>query len=88
MPRETRPRVFAREWIERLPNGTTFSNTQLYRYLETHFPQECSERGDAAHEPRYRNDARWAIQQLKAEGAVVDTARVGEHRWLGHKHSL
>ena len=75
----------AKEWIERLPVGTVFENAELYRYLATNYPAECSAAGDAAHEPRFHNTARWAIQWAKGgkggrdEGIVRDVA-TGRHQ--------
>lgn len=75
----------AKEWIERLPEGKAFENTDLYSYLKTNFPDECSAEGDAENEPRFHNTARWAIQWAKGgqggreEGIVKDLAR-GRHR--------
>lgn len=75
----------AREWIERLPVGTVFHNDDLYRYLSTHYPAECSAAGDAENEPVFHNRARWAIQWAKGgkggreEGIVRDIGR-GRHQ--------
>lgn len=52
----------ARDWIEALPKGKKFSNQDIYHFLESEYPEEISDRGDAAREPRYKNDARWAVQ--------------------------
>lgn len=56
--------MLARQWIERQPIGTTFSLDQMYRYLFINFPEECTARGDASAEPQWKNDARWAIDDL------------------------
>jgi hypothetical protein len=52
-------------WIKALPHGRFFETSEIYRFLEEHFAMECSQRGDAATEPRYKNDARWAVQLAK-----------------------
>jgi hypothetical protein len=75
------PRTLAREWFELMPAGKTFSNNEMYAYLTKHFPKECTSRGDAAHKPRYRNDARWAIQGAKRDGLVRDLS-IGIHERL------
>lgn len=75
------PRDLAREWIEAMPAGRKFSNDEMYAYLTSHFPEECKARGDAEKEPRYRNDARWAIQIAKRDNLVRDL-RIGLHERL------
>ncbi len=61
----------ALDWITRLPTGRQFTNSDIYRFLENSFPKECGARGDAANEPRYKNDARYAVQDAlgKKKGA-------------------
>lgn len=48
-------------WIRSLPRGRKFTYQDAYRFLETNFPSECNERGNAKNEPRCRHDARCAI---------------------------
>ena len=66
-------------WIKSLPDGTIFRHSDTYRFLETHFDRECSQRGDAKREPRYKNDARWAVQDAlgKTPGKDQITEKVG-----------
>ncbi len=59
-----------------------FRNDEVYGYLAMNFPQECGTRGDAAHEPRFHNDARWAIQDAKRDKLVKDTGITGQHQRL------
>lgn len=61
MLKKTELREAAFGWIKDLPAGRLFENQDLYRFLEKDFASDCSSRGDAAREPRYRNDARWAV---------------------------
>ena len=82
MLKKTHLRDRAREWIERLPAGTTFGNGEMYGYLWQNFQQQCRTRGDAAHEPRFHNDARWAIQDAKRDRVVQDTGTTGQHQRL------
>jgi hypothetical protein len=70
----------ALRWIRGLPRGRLFTNEDLYRVLERDFGDECSPRGDAATEPRYKNDARWAVQDAKIEKIVRPGSHRGEYR--------
>lgn len=85
MSRNSVIRDRAKEWLERLPVGKVFDNSDLYHYLSTNYPAECSAAGDAETEPRFHNTARWAIQWAKGgeggreEGIVKDVAR-GQHQ--------
>lgn len=85
MPRKSLLRDRAKEWIERLPVGHEFDNEELYAYLESNYPDQCTAEGDASNEPRFHNTARWAIQWAKGgkgnreQGIVKDLAR-GRHR--------
>jgi len=67
------------EWIKELPKGEIFENKDLYDLLEEKFPAECNRRGNAAHESRYKNDARWAVQRAKRGNWVNATGTPG--RW-------
>lgn len=58
MVRQENLQKAAFDWISELPAGTEFGLDQLYRYLETSYPDETSLRGDAKTEPRFKNDAR------------------------------
>jgi len=69
-------------WIHSLPSGRVFSNQELYGRVEQMFPNAWRNRGDAAREPKYRNDARWAVQHAKRDGLVKDTNKRGQHRKL------
>jgi hypothetical protein len=67
-------------WIRDLPKGRVFNNQEMYRFLEERFPDECCARGQAAHEPRFHNDARWAVQDAKLDKLAKDTGRTGQHQ--------
>ena len=67
-------------WIRDLPKGRVFNNQEMYRFLEERFPDECCTRGQAAHEPRFHNDARWAVQDAKLDKLAKDTGRTGQHQ--------
>lgn len=81
MPRKTQLQDRALEWIQRLPTGREFHNKEVYSYLAQAFPNECRARGDADKEPKFHNDARWAIQRAKREKSVRDTG-TGRHKRL------
>jgi hypothetical protein len=70
------------EWMKGLPKGKTFDNNDLYCFLKQNFSEECSRRGEAASEPRYKNDARWAVQCAKRENLVKDTGIRGRFQRL------
>jgi hypothetical protein len=80
MLKNTELREAALNYIRTLPVGRVFTNQDLYTVLEKDFPQECRTRGDAAHEERYRNDARWAVQDAKRARIAKDTGKTGEHQ--------
>jgi hypothetical protein len=60
--KKTELREAAYGWMENLPHGTHFNHNDTYHFLEANFADECRQRGDAIAEPRYKNDARWAVQ--------------------------
>jgi hypothetical protein len=75
----------AKQWIERLPVGTVFENSELYAYLQQNYPTECAAEWDAAGEPQFRNTARWAIQWAKGGRGgrpqpIVQDVSTGVHR--------
>lgn len=86
MIRKTELREAAYDWVKGLPHGRVFGHSDTYRFLEEHFAMECSQRGDAATEPRYRNDARWAVQDAlgKTSGKtkVIEQTGRGQFRRL------
>jgi hypothetical protein len=75
-------RGYALLWIRSHPAGAVFANQELYRYLGTELPEATSLRGDADTEPRYYNDARWAVQDALHEKTIEHTGRRGEYRRL------
>jgi hypothetical protein len=81
MLKKTELREAALDWIRQLPKGRTFTNQDLYRFLENNFGAECRTRGDAAKEPRYKNDARWAVQDAtKREKLAMPTGTRGQYK--------
>jgi hypothetical protein len=86
MLKKTELRDAAYGWIRGLPHGAAFGHRDTYRFLEEHFVKECIQRGDAAKEPRYKNDARWAVQDAlgKTSGKhkLVEQAGHGQFRRL------
>jgi hypothetical protein len=78
MPRQTRLRDHAREWIARLPVDTVFTNVELYDFLAQNYPRECRARGDAKNEPRFHTDARWAIQDSRTAASCT----ISSHRTI------
>ena len=81
--KKTELRDAAYGWIEGLPHGSYFDHTDTYQFLEMNFPDECSQRGDAVAEPRYKNDARWAVQDAlgKTPGKNKIIEQVGHARF-------
>jgi hypothetical protein len=61
MLKKTELREAVLNWIVRMPSGNKFRFSDAYKFLLDTFPTECSQRGDAIHEPRYKHDARAAI---------------------------
>jgi hypothetical protein len=80
--KRTELREIAYNWIEKRPHGADFSHGDTYGFLEAKFPEECSQRGDATAEPRYKNDVRWAVQD--ALGNQCETAIIEQ---IGHESS-
>jgi hypothetical protein len=78
--KNTELREAALSYIRSLPKGTIFENNDLYKFLQKHHADECRIRGDAANEERFRNDARWAVQDAKREKLVTDTGNRGQHQ--------
>ena len=64
--------------IQGLRKGQVFHVGELYRFLEKEFPAECQARGDSQWEPRYKNDARWAVKKAAIAGIIVPAAQHGE----------
>lgn len=67
--------ALSKEWIDKLPVGATFSPSDIYRFLEANHRDKVVARGGAEREPRYRNDARWAIKETHLEGFIAHEAR-------------
>jgi hypothetical protein len=74
MLKSTELREAAYGWMKAQPSGSHFGHADAYKFLELSFPDECSQRGDAAHEPRYKNDARWAAQDALRDQIIKKTA--------------
>jgi hypothetical protein len=70
-------------WFESLPRGSEFEHVDTYHFLEINFAAECNQRGDAKSEPRYKNDARWAVQDAlgKTTGKTRIIEKVGHGRF-------
>jgi hypothetical protein len=64
----------SKEWIAKLPVGKIFSPPDIYQFLESNYPEKVSARGSARNEPRYWNDARWAIKETHLEGFLAHEA--------------
>lgn len=77
MLKKTELHEAAFKWIEVLQSGAVFRHGEVYRFLEENFAGECIERGSAPREPRYKNDARWAVQDAKRAGLVKTTKERG-----------
>jgi hypothetical protein len=83
MLKNTELRDGAYGWIKSLQRGSEFEHADTYRFLETNFAAECNQRGDAKSEPRYKNDARWAVQDAlgKTTGKMKIIEQVGYGRF-------
>jgi hypothetical protein len=77
MLKKTELRDAAYGYIKTLPVGRIIGHADLYRFLEENFSKECSQRGDAAKEPRYKNDARWAVMDAKRD-RLLNTLSLGK----------
>ena len=73
MLKKTELRDAAYKWVEALQHGAFFEHGNVYHFLKESFAEECSQRGDAAKEPRYKNDARWAVQDAKRDKLITPT---------------
>lgn len=73
-------RAAALQWIRDLQKGRIFSNEEMYAFLERNYAAECKVRGRAEREPRFRNDARWAVQDAKRAKLAQDTGKLGQHQ--------
>lgn len=80
MLKKTELREAAYDWILRLTSGKRFMYSDVYRFLETDFPAECSARGNEPNEPRYRHDARFAVWDARLHGVIRHTGRRGERQ--------
>jgi len=69
MLKQTELREACCHWMESLSCGREFEHADTYHFLETNFAAECDQRGDAKSEPRYKNDARWAVQDALGKTA-------------------
>jgi hypothetical protein len=78
MLKNTELREAAYGWIKGLPSGRSFNHGETYLFLETNFANECDQRGDAAKEPRYKNDARWAVQDAKRDKLIKLSSTRGQ----------
>jgi len=74
-------------WIHQVRPGDTFHLSKLYRVLAETFPAWCQERGEAAREERYENDARWRVDKAKREGLIEPTGERGMYRRLSDEAS-
>lgn len=61
MLKKTELREAVLDWVRHKPVGTKFRFSDAYKFLLDTFPTECSLRGDAPNEPRFKHDARAAI---------------------------
>jgi hypothetical protein len=75
---KTGVRQFAFLAIQQMPRGMRIVLRDLYRKVESIFPEQCSSRGDLPSEPRYENDIRWAIRDAKDHGLIKHTGKRGE----------
>jgi hypothetical protein len=80
MLKKTELREVAYNTIRALQRGSILRHQELYRLLEKDFAKDCALRGDAAKEPRYRNDARWAVQDAKRDKLIEPTNERGQFR--------
>jgi hypothetical protein len=77
---ETKLRGAALSWIKELPAGTKFTFDDVYDFLETEFPKECSKPKKASRAPRYKHYARGAMCDAMPErlGLIKTTGIPGE----------
>ena len=63
------------DWIKRQGAGRLIKPPHIYMYLQEKYPDEISTRGDSSWEPRYRNDARWALKTAERDQLVTRLRR-------------
>jgi hypothetical protein len=75
-------RKYAVEWIESRAKCSVFHLYDLYKYLETEFPEECEDAGITVSDgkPYYEFAARDAIRRIRE---TIGHARRGRYR-RGH----
>ena len=71
MVRQKEVRGPAYDWICDRPLEAIFDLSELYKFLERNYPTETSGRGDAASEPRFQDDVRWAVKDAELRGLIV-----------------
>ncbi len=62
-------------WIGSLPPRKRFAPSDIYRFLASNHLEKTKARGDADKEPRFQNDARWAIKDAHLDGLIVHLTR-------------
>ncbi len=82
MLKNTELREAAYGWMKSLSSGSYFNHADTYGFLETNFAKECSERGDADREPRYKNDARWAVHDALRDKIIKKSGILGRFQRL------
>ena len=63
------------EWIARLVPRQRFGPSDIYRFLDSNCRTEIKAPGHADKEPRYQNDARWAIKNAHLNSLITHIGR-------------
>ena len=81
--------AYTEQWVEKLSPGTVFHVQEVYKYLESSFPDECAQSGftpeyaGAPAEPTWKHNARQALDHCARQGLlkhIEDSPNSG--KWL------
>jgi hypothetical protein len=77
MSAKTQLRKYAVEWIENQATGKVFHLFDIYKYLETDFPEECRTAGITVSDgrPYHEFAARDAIRHCKIQKVIAHTRK-------------
>jgi len=77
MSAKTQLRKYAVEWIENQATGKVFHLFDIYKYLETDFPEECRTAGITVSDgrPYHEFASRDAIRHCKIQKVIAHTRK-------------
>jgi hypothetical protein len=68
--------AYTKQWVEKLSPGTVFHVQDVYKYLESSFPDECAQSGltpeyaGAPAEPTWKHNARQVLDYCARQGLL------------------